>query len=86
MALVTDYDVWHESEADVSVETVMFNLRANTDFAVNLVEQLCQRGLAERTCLCSRALDKAIVTAPRLVDAMTRERFHLFLGSRWSFE
>jgi 5'-methylthioadenosine phosphorylase len=86
MALVTDYDVWHESEADVSVETVMFNLRANADFAVNLVNQLCQQGLAERTCTCSGALDNAIVTSPRLVDARTRERFDLLLGDRWSFE
>lgn len=86
VALVTDYDVWHESEADVSIETVMLNLRANADFAVSLVDQLCQHGLAERTCSCSGALDNAIVTAPRVVDALSRERFELLLGDRWAFE
>jgi 5'-methylthioadenosine phosphorylase len=83
VALVTDYDVWHESEADVSVETVMFNLRANADFAVNLVDQLCRQGLPERSCLCDESLDDAVVTAPRLVEASHRERYSLFLGDRW---
>jgi 5'-methylthioadenosine phosphorylase len=86
IALVTDYDVWHESEADVSVETVMLNLRANADFAVNVVDQLCQRGLEARTCSCGGALDSAVVTAPRLTDTTTRERYELLLGDRWSFE
>jgi len=29
MALVTDYDVWHETEDDVSVESVVAVLRQN---------------------------------------------------------
>jgi 5'-methylthioadenosine phosphorylase len=85
VALVTDYDVWHESESDVSVETVMFNLRANANFAVNLVHQLCVSGLPERRCSCDQALADAIVTAPRFVDASIRERYELFLGDRRRF-
>ena len=86
VALITDYDVWHESEADVSVETVMSNLRANADFAVNLVDQLCHLGLVARSCSCSKALDNAVVTAPRLAEASARERYELLLGDRWPFE
>lgn len=85
VALVTDYDVWHETEADVNVETVMLNLRANADFAANLVYRLCESGLPERRCACDEALADAIVTAPRFLDASVRERYELFLGDRRRF-
>ena len=33
LAMVTDYDVWHESEEDVSAEMVIANLLANTSLS-----------------------------------------------------
>ena len=33
LAMVTDYDVWHDAEEDVSVEVVSSNLRANAESA-----------------------------------------------------
>ncbi len=40
LAMVTDYDVWHESEADVSVEVVLSNLDANSRAASAIVRVL----------------------------------------------
>src|SRR5215212_10234176 len=73
LAMVTDYDVWHEAEADVSVEVVNSNLRANTESAHAILKQVVADGIPERTCECASALDQAIVTeADRIpVEART---------------
>src|SRR5215211_6719746 len=64
LAMVTDYDVWHDAEEDVSVDVVSSNLRANSDAASAVVRQLVAGGLPERTCACGSALEHAIMTAP----------------------
>ena len=45
IALVTDYDCWHESEADVDVAAVLEVLRQNADLARAVVVELA-RGIA----------------------------------------
>ncbi len=37
MALVTDYDVWHEGEEDVTLEQVLANVRRNVETAQAIV-------------------------------------------------
>ena len=63
LAMVTDYDVWHESEQDVSVDVVASNLQANSEAARAIVTQLARSGLPARTCACRSALRDAIMTA-----------------------
>lgn len=63
IAMVTDYDVWHDSEEDVSVEVVASNLHANSEAARAIVTQLAGGGLPARTCSCKSALIDAIMTA-----------------------
>src|SRR5215213_4955031 len=60
LAMVTDYDVWHDSEADVTVEVVVSNLEANSKAARAIVLNLATSGLPERGCGCSSALKHAI--------------------------
>src|SRR5215216_3152281 len=69
LAMVTDYDVWHDAEEDVSVDVVSSNLRANSDAASAVVRQLVAGGLPERTCACGSALEHAIMTAPEQIPA-----------------
>ena len=69
LALVTDYDVWHESEADVSVDLVVEHLRANTIAASGIIARLAERGLPARSCRCGDALVNAIMTAPEATTA-----------------
>ena len=59
LAMVTDYDVWHDAEEDVSVEVVNANLHANSESARTIVSQLVASGLPERTCSCGSALEPA---------------------------
>ncbi len=80
LALVTDYDVWHDSEEDVSVDVVMSNLQANSDAARDIVRQLAASGLPQRTCACASALQHAIMTAPERIPADARKWIRLLAG------
>jgi 5'-methylthioadenosine phosphorylase len=79
-AMVTDYDVWHESV--VTVEMVIANLHHNTQTGRALIEALAARGLPERTCNCKDALQNAIVTAPQAISQETKNRVGV-IGKRY---
>jgi len=81
IALVTDYDCWHEEEEDVSVETVVENLRRNARTAEGLVRGAVSSLPAARDCGCGSALGTAIITRPDAIPPEARERLALLLGS-----
>jgi 5'-methylthioadenosine phosphorylase len=74
LAMVTDYDVWHESEAAVTVEMVIGNLNQNTQTGRAIVQALAEYGLPARTCGCANALSQAIVTNPQAISQETKSR------------
>jgi 5'-methylthioadenosine phosphorylase len=74
MALVTDYDVWHENEEDVSVESVVAVLRQNAATARSVLRAAVNVIPEERTCACAHALRDAIITAPdKIPEAVKRD-------------
>jgi 5'-methylthioadenosine phosphorylase len=80
LAMVTDYDVWHDAEEDVSVEVVISNLRANTLAAHEIVKQLVAGGLPEHTCGCASALEQAIMTAPEQMPSEAKRWISVLTG------
>jgi 5'-methylthioadenosine phosphorylase len=74
LAMVTDYDVWHETEGPVTVEMVVANLHKNTEIARAIVRSLAARGLPQRSCSCGDALRDAIVTDRDAITPETRAR------------
>ena len=75
LALVTDYDCWHEDHDAVSVETVVEYLNRNVRNAQAIMREAVRR-LAEapRGCGCGSALKSAIFTSPDLwPEATTRK-------------
>ena len=62
LALVTDFDVWHESEEAVSVDVVLGHLRANSVAAGEILRALASGPLPERQCDCATALSGALMT------------------------
>jgi 5'-methylthioadenosine phosphorylase len=80
LAMVTDYDVWHDEEADVSVEVVLSNLAANNRVATAVIRSLATRGLPPRVCGCSSALEHAIVTDPTVIPTDAIDRLQLIAG------
>ncbi len=60
LAMVTDFDTWHEEEEDVTLETIQRVLAENTETARNVV-----RGLAGQdfpTCDCANGTASAVMT------------------------
>ncbi len=79
-AMVTDYDVWHDTEDDVSVEAVLRVLHDNIETSRSIVRDLARAGLPARdSCGCASALSAAVVTAPEAMDAGVRARLALLL-------
>jgi len=81
LAMVTDYDVWHDSEEDVSVEVVASNLQANSEAAIAIATKLAAGGLPERTCACKSALEHAIMTDQGQTPIDTQEWMRVLAGS-----
>jgi 5'-methylthioadenosine phosphorylase len=81
MALVTDYDCWHEDEEDVSVEALLDNLRANAELAGRVIRKTVERLPAERNdCGCGEALKYAIITPRDSISREARERLGAILA------
>jgi 5'-methylthioadenosine phosphorylase len=74
VAHVTDYDVWHRSEAPVTVEMVIRTLQANTRLAERALAEAVTRLPAQRDCPCKDALKQALITVPESIPAETLER------------
>jgi len=80
LALATDYDVWHESEAAVTVEGVVANLLRNVVTAKEILRRVVARVAPPRTCGCPELLRTAVITAPAAFPAATRKRLALLIG------
>ncbi len=80
VALATDYDCWHESEGDVTVDAVLAVLRQNVDNAKKLVRLAAPRVPRPRTCPCESALKGAILSDPAAVTPEARKRLDLLVG------
>jgi 5'-methylthioadenosine phosphorylase len=81
-AMVTDYDVWRSGEGyeDVSIETVIANLKKNAALAQDLIRAAVRMIPARRSCACVNALQYAIITDPRKIPAATKKRLKLIIG------
>jgi 5'-methylthioadenosine phosphorylase len=83
IALSTDYDCWHETEEDVSVEAVVAIIKKNVALAKNIVKGAAARVPAARTCGCVSAAAPAVMTAPEAIPPAARERLKLIMGKYW---
>ncbi|HVG31889.1 MAG TPA: S-methyl-5'-thioadenosine phosphorylase [Pyrinomonadaceae bacterium] len=80
LALVTDYDCWHEGHDAVTVEAVVEYLNKNVRNA-QLIMREAVKTLADkpRGCKCESALKNAIFTAPELWPEATRKKLEAIL-------
>ena len=83
VAMVTDYDSWHEGHGAVDVASVLKVLAANRDKVQALLLRLARDFPREHeTCPIGsdRALDGAIMTAPEKRDPMLLEKLDAVAG------
>jgi 5'-methylthioadenosine phosphorylase len=80
LALVTDYDVWHETHEAVSVEAVVQNLLRNVATAKDVLRRVIPAVSASRTCPCPDLLRNAVITHPSAFPIAARRRLELLVG------
>jgi 5'-methylthioadenosine phosphorylase len=79
MAHVTDYDVWHVSEAPVTVEMVIKVLNQNVAIAQTAIRNLVRGLPADRSCLCEDAMATSFITNPNVIPPETRKKLDLLV-------
>jgi 5'-methylthioadenosine phosphorylase len=80
MAHVTDYDVWHVSEAPVTVEMVIRVLNQNTAVAQQAIGNLVTTLNPKRDCSCGEALKDALITDRTKIPEDTKVKLKLLTG------
>ncbi len=79
LALVTDYDCWHETEEAVTVEAVLGTLRRNVALAKRLLPVLMPSLAQPSGCSCQRALEHAILTDPARIPPAVRKKLAILI-------
>ncbi len=80
LALVTDYDVWHETHEAVTVDAVVRTLLQNVATAKEVLRRLIPTLAPPRTCACPSLLKDAVITNPGAFPPATRRRLDLLVG------
>jgi 5'-methylthioadenosine phosphorylase len=79
VAMVTDYDCWHEDHDAVTVADIIANLVRNAGNASKVVAAAVAAMPAGRACKCGSALAHAILTDRALVPEATRTRLGILI-------
>jgi 5'-methylthioadenosine phosphorylase len=79
LALATDYDCWHESADDVSVDAVIAVLKQHAELARRTVAKLAASLPAPEQSPAFRATRNAVLTAPNEIQVAARERLSWLL-------
>jgi 5'-methylthioadenosine phosphorylase len=80
IALVTDYDCWHESHETVSAEMIIGNLQKNCQAAQSIIMQTVQDMHPARNCQCGEALKYALITDKSLIRPETKSLLECIVG------
>jgi len=80
IALATDYDCWHDSHDDVSVEAILEIIRKNVAMAQTIIRRVVSRIGGERNCPCADALRYAIITDKAVIPERTVHDLDAIIG------
>lgn len=79
VAMVTDYDCWHEDHDAVTVSDIIANLMKNAENACKVVAQAVAAMPVARGCKCGSALSHAILTDRELVPEATKTKLGILI-------
>ena len=80
LAFVTDYDVWHDTEEEVTVEMVIQNLTHNVATAQGIIRRMLAEIPDNRTCGCESALKNAVITSRGLITKDAQNRLGILVN------
>jgi len=79
LALVTDFDCWHNTEESVSVEAILRIMKQNVEVAKRVLRKALDLVQGLPTCSCQSALRHAVITAPEAITPTLRNRYRVLL-------
>jgi 5'-methylthioadenosine phosphorylase len=80
VAMVSDFDCWHEEHDDVTVEGILEIMGRNAAHALRMIPATLPHLKRDRACPCKDALRYAIITDPQQIPADVRARLGLLIG------
>jgi 5'-methylthioadenosine phosphorylase len=85
LALVTDYDCWHETEDAVSVGAILSIMHKNVETAKIVLRHALELAKDLGTCSCHTALEHAVITPLDRMSPTLRKRYQVLLRRQISF-
>jgi 5'-methylthioadenosine phosphorylase len=79
IALCTDYDCWHQSEEDVTIDAVLKVMKKNIETCKKIIRESVKMLPEKRTCLCVNAMRDAIITDPEMITAKKRKDLYFLI-------
>ena len=80
MAMVTDYDCWHEEEADVSGVAVMEVIQQNVRMAQEALRNIIRRVQVDQRSPFVGILSQSLITEPSMVPEATKRKLAPIIG------
>lgn len=80
MALVSDFDCWHETEEVVTIEAVIATLMKNVNNARAALRFAIRQMPLPRDCECATALANGVITQRKFIPDQTYENLKLLIG------
>ena len=80
IAMVTDYDCWHEDHDAVTVDQIIAVLNKNAENACKVIEAAVRSMPESRDCKCGSALAHALITDRKAIPEATKKKLELLVG------
>jgi 5'-methylthioadenosine phosphorylase len=84
LALVTDYDCWHETEDAVSVGAILAIMHKNVETAKQVLHHALKLAKGLGPCACQTALEHAVITPLTRISPTLKKRYHVLLQRQLS--
>jgi 5'-methylthioadenosine phosphorylase len=83
VAMVTDYDCWHEAQESVSVEMILKVMNENIKSVQKVIPSIASALSTRGECSCRSAAAGVFVTDPALVPYETKRKLWMLYGGRY---
>ncbi len=80
LAVVSDYDCWHETHASVTASTIIETMKNNVANAKKIIRLAAASIPQARECECPEALKTSIITAPDKIPASLKRDLAVLIG------
>jgi 5''-deoxy-5''-methylthioadenosine phosphorylase len=80
IALSTDYDCWHTSHDDVTVEAIIKIIHQNVAMAKNIIRFAVAGITEERCCSCASAMRYAVITERKAIPERAKADLDILIG------